>query len=253
MEMLEDLESLFSWLIQHIEIQSVLLIGSGNKLGNGLSPEDLIKMEFSQLQKLTQKLHRLIYSMFFLPQTIVTHLKDGAKGLHAELSLGADIRICHKDATVHFNQLSEGMIPASGGIGFLSALISPAQAKSWHLIKDHIPTNELHQSGFIHRFEKFEESIYIPLLEKISKQSPVARIQCKRSLLETIIGQLDRSIERDSQFAFAGMSTNDWKKWALSQHHKTQPEYTKAKDWSRKLKTEKELELLKLNKGPNLV
>jgi len=55
------------------------------------------------------------------------------------------------------------------------------------------------------------------ILISIAKQAPVARIQAKRSFLETILPELDRALVYEKEFAHGVLATGDWKKALLGE------------------------------------
>lgn len=210
-EMIFELESLFAWCGSHLEINSILLTSVGPIFSAGLDTTELSHASDEKVQKNLIKLQRIIYSMFYLPQTIIIDVKDGATGVGAELTIGGDIRIASLSTQIHFNHLTRGLVPTCGGIGFLGAVISKASAKNWILSSRPIPTEKLTSTGFINELYPDEECAQKYLLE-ISKQSQVARIQAKRSHLESLMPELERAIQFEKDFAFSGMVTGDWKK-----------------------------------------
>ena len=210
-EMIFELESLLSWCAQRIEIHSILLSSTSDIFSCGLDKEEAKNLPEEKLIKNMSKLQKLIYSMFFLPQTIVADLKDGASGLGAELALGADLRLARPGAKIAFNHLSRGITPACGGVGFLGALVPKSFAKNWLLSGRAIASEALTASGLILELYTSTDTAS-EILNSIATQSPVARIQTKRSFLETIMADLDRALSFESQFSTATLATGDWKK-----------------------------------------
>ena len=127
--------------------------------------------------------------MFFLPQTIIANLQGGGVGPGLELAMGADLRIAYKENYFSFDHLKQALIPSGGGIGFSTQLITHSYIRNWLLSPNNIENEALKGSGFIHTFfnKEDEAKTLSNLLENISNQAPVARIQTKRSLLEAIL------------------------------------------------------------------
>lgn len=178
--------------------------------------------------------------MFFLPQTILIDLRHGAIGAAAELAIGADIRFAHEQSSIHFNHLDMGLIPACGGVGFLSTVIPKSTAKNWVLSSQPITMNELISSGFIYK-SYTDETIIKTQMKKISEQSPVARIQAKRSMLESIIPDLEHAMEYEKNFAFGAMYAEDWKRSIKAKLEGKKPEFISAMEFKDILKTHKKL------------
>lgn len=210
-EMIFELESLFSWCVARVEIHSILLTSTTELLSCGLDKEEAKSMAEEKFIKNMNKLQKLIYAMFFLPQTIVVDLKDGATGLGAELALAADIRLARPGTKIAFNHLKLGFTPSCGGIGFLSTIISKSFAKSWILSGTTISNDALLMSGYIHEYYNSADQIE-NVLGSIADQAPVARIQAKRSFLEALMPELDKTLNFEQRFAAGVLATGDWKK-----------------------------------------
>ena len=234
-EMIFELETLFTWLSTHIEIKSIYFTGKGDYFCKGLDDQELAVWSEEKRQKNFEKVQKLIYSMFYLPQTIVVDLKNGCSGLGVELSMGADIRIASSNCTLHFDHLQKGIVPSCGGVGFTNALLGNSIARQWILSSKKVTSQQLLSSQTI--IESYTgESTYMEYLESISTQSEIARIQAKRSLLESIMPEIDRAIKWEKKFSIAGMCTGDWKELAKRGE---QASLTSAKEFSSRLKQER--------------
>lgn len=213
LEMLFELEGLFGWLTAHLEINAVVLTGRGPFFCSGLDREELKMMSEEKLRKYLIRFQKLISGMLCLPQTFICDIRKQSNTMGLELSLGADIRIAHEMATFHFDALQRGWVPCAGGIGLLGLLVGHATARHWTLTTKEIKAQEAKKKGLLaETYEEEESKLLNNLLEKIMAQSPVARIQGKRSLLEAIMPELTRSFEFEPLFSFASLKTNDWKK-----------------------------------------
>jgi enoyl-CoA hydratase/carnithine racemase len=234
-EMIFELETLFTWLSTHIEVKSIYFTGKGDYFCKGLDDEELATWSEEKRQKNFEKVQKLVYSMFYLPQTILVDLKKGCSGLGVELAMGADIRIAHESCNLHFNHLQKGIVPSCGGIGFTNALLGNAVARQWILSSMEVKTASLLATQTI--VESYnEESTYMNFLTNISNQSEIARIQAKRSLLESIMPEIDRTIKWEKRFSIAGMCTGDWRELAK---RGPQANLTNAREFSARLKAEK--------------
>lgn len=208
-----ELEHFFSWLCNHIEVNTVLITGRGNIFSEGMNLLEFSNLENAEFQLLLEKFQKVIYMLFFLPQTLIFDLKEGANGAGAEFAIGGDIRIAQEGVEIKFDHLLKGLVPNCGGIGFLEAIIPPSFVRNWILSGSRISKEQLICSGFIHSFYDESNLNYgKELMEKMSKIPPIARIQAKRSLLEPIISKLDKSIEFESKFSLATLNINDWRK-----------------------------------------
>jgi enoyl-CoA hydratase/carnithine racemase len=213
LEMLFELESLFAWCTTRVEINSIFIDSSTSHFSTGLEYDTLSGTSASQLDKANLKLQKIIFAMMQLPQTIVMDLGDGSETLASEFALGADIRIASKNTKISFNHCHFGLVPAAGGMSMLSALVSPAFARSWVLSGAPIKENVLTESGFLtstYEADSRNETI-TELLSNISKVAPVQRIQAKLGLFETLRPQLETGIVMDRKVAKASMVSEDWR------------------------------------------
>lgn len=211
-DMIFELERFLSWLSEHVEVHAVLFTSRTQTFSTGLDQKEFSKMEDWRMKEIMMKLQKLIYSMFFLPQTIIFDLKESAHGVAAELSIGGDIRLARAGCKISFNHLSDGMIPSCGGIGFLGAFIPKSFVRSWLFGHGAIRQESLVNSGFLTKLYRGDEyNSATRWLTKLSKCSPVSRIQLKRSLLEPLLPQLESALNFETKFFEAALKTGDWK------------------------------------------
>lgn len=208
-----ELNHFFSWLCNHIEVNTVLISGNGSIFSDGINLFEFSNLENSEIQLLLEKFQKIIYMLFFLPQTLIFDLKERAQGAGVEFAIGGDIRIAQEGAEIKLDHLMNGLVPNCGGIGFLGTIISHSYVRNWVLSGDRIPKEQLISSGFIHSF--YDESnldFGKKMMEKISKIPPIARIQAKRSLLEPLLSELEKSMIFESKFSTATLNINDWRR-----------------------------------------
>ncbi len=212
-EMLFELESLLAWTTSKVEIQSILFDSSTDHFSWGVDPQKLPEMSASQLEKLSLKLHKIIYAMMQMPQTIVMDLKNGAANWAMEFALGADIRLCSVNANLRFDHTRFGLSPASGGASFLTHFVSPSFAKNWLSLGCTIPQSQAESSGFIHTSydSTNREDVVQNVLKSISAQAPVQRIQTKLAVFEALRPQIEASLVQDLKIAKASRISEDWK------------------------------------------
>lgn len=238
-QILSDLEALFNWSPHHLEIATIILSSNSTSFGRGLSPIAWAKSSNEEINHFLKRLQQLIYSAFFLPQTIIIDLKKGTENLSAELSLAADLRVADQTATIQFNHLMQGMTPCSGGIGFLSALIPKTSARNWVLGGRAISAEELKAIGFLYQCyeeEKREVSLH-QILEEIAEQAPIQRIQAKRAFLETILKDIELSQQFETAIGRAAYFSEDWREYLLAQIENHPAQFTSPQFLIQKLKT----------------
>lgn len=212
-EMLFELESLLAWCTARVEIVSLYIDSSTAFFSPGVDTEALPQMSATQIEKLQQRLHKIVYALMQLPQTVVMDLGEGCANWASELALGADIRLCAQGAQIKFDHTQWGLIPAAGGMGFLPLVVSPGLARQWVGLGTNISEQQLLSSGFIH-------STYAPearqatvgaFLGAIATQAPVQRIQAKLGHFESQREAFERAYTSDKKIARAALISEDWK------------------------------------------
>lgn len=213
LEMLFELESLFAWCTTRVEINSIVIDSSSSIFSTGLEYETLSGTTASQIDKVNQKLQKIIFAMMQLPQTIIVDLGEGSETLATEFALGADIRIASDTTKVSFNHCHYGLVPAAGGMSMLSTLVSPAFARQWVLSGCEISTKALTESGFVMKTysQSTRTETIAELLQNIYKVAPVQRIQAKLGLFESLRSQFETGIVMDRKIAKASMVSEDWR------------------------------------------
>ncbi len=211
-EFLFELETLLSWCTQRTEISTLFLTSQEDFFSKGLEfgPDS----DKNTIIRLSERIKKITYSFLHLPQTIVFDLRQGAWGMGAELSLGADLRVCHENCDIKFDHLSKGLVAQSGGLSLLGSIVSPAMARNWLLSGETIQRSMLKQSGLIFKAygDSNREELLDDLFLTLKDQAPVERIQTKAALLDCVRSELDRSMEKEQSFSRAAMASEDWKR-----------------------------------------
>ena len=214
--MLAELENLLNWLAGHLEVNAVLFAPASDSslFCQGFDCKELAGLSGAEFKDYLLRLRKIVYGLFHLPQSFVCDLGSGCSGVGIELALGCDIRIARRDSSVEFDFLEKGLVPACGCIGILAEIVGQGFARSWLLGSGAVSGETLLRAGFVaSTYSAGEESDAAGLfLRSIARQAPVARIQSKRSLLESVRPQLERWLEYSHLFSFAGLTNNDWKK-----------------------------------------
>ena len=136
----------------------------------------------------------------------------GAKGLGAELILTGDVRIAHENTTIQFDHLDKGLVPCSGGIGFLSEIVGQSFTRNWIMLGKKVKASELINSGLvIDTYSENQTELVNVIKNKIHSQNSVARIQAKRSLLDTINKSFEAAREFENRYALGVLGSGDWK------------------------------------------
>ena len=235
--MIVELENLVKWLTTKIEINAVLFNSNIDSFGHGLNLYDWEQKGEQKLFQIYKRFQRLVYGMFFLPQTIVVDYGNMARGVGAEFGLCADIRFCRNGAKIEFSKLAEGLVPMSGGVGFLSSLVGKSRAKSW-LLSPFAPSNSaLLESGYITETYPEGESPAQKYVSAIATQSPIARIQTKTSQLQAILPELDKALEFEESYASGCMAFGDWREFMDAKRDDRKPAFKGPREASRDIKS----------------
>ncbi len=218
-EMLFELESLLAWCTSRVEINSIFIDSCTNYFSPGVEAAALPHMNAQQIEKLSTRLHKIIFSMMQMPQTVLIDLGDGAANWAMELALGADIRICSVNAELKFDHARLGLVPAAGGMSFLSHLVPASFARPWLATGLAIPNEQREASGLIHRtYDSTERTDVVhTLLAAVAAQAPVQRIQTKLGLFEAHRQQIEAALVADLKIAKASRISEDWKTRTVEQ------------------------------------
>ena len=212
-EMLFELESLMAWCTTRVEINTICIDSCTPYFSTGVELARLPEASAAQLEKLTARLHNIIFSLMQMPQTVVVDLGDGAANWAMELALGADIRICSVNAEMKFDHARLGLVPAAGGMTFLTHLIGATYARQWLATSENIAMEQARASGLIHKTydsTSRQDSLH-EVLKAVALQAPVQRIQTKLGLFEAQRPQIEASLTADLKIAKAARVSEDWK------------------------------------------
>ena len=215
LKMLNELSSILAWSGNKVEINSILLRPWQDLMPSSLAPGELESMAPPEIKKLLEQLHKLVFSMLYLPQTLVIDLGHRCYDLGGELSLGADLRVASEDIQLQWNHLYFGRSPCSGGSSILPLVVGDSRARQWLLGAPLLRAPELLSSGFLAQTYQAQDEVY-SLLQSLCRQAPVARIQTKRALLENMMGPLNKALETEKSISASALLTEDYKHMAFS-------------------------------------
>lgn len=213
METLFELESLLAWATTHVEVHTLFIESSTDLFSKGYDKEILKKLTIDKLANFTKKLQKINQAIMLLPQTVVIDLQMGANNIAAELATACDIRIANRACSIKFNHARLGLVPCSGGVVQLSAVVGHGNAKNWLLSGRDVNFKKLEATGYI--FDSYtmgdRDEVIQDILASIHNQSPVSRIQTKLAVVECVREQIEKNMNMEKQIAKAAMMTEDWK------------------------------------------
>lgn len=213
LETLFEFESLLAWVTTHVEVQTIFIESSTDIFSIGYNKNVLSKLTIQKLDTFTKKLQKINQAIMLLPQTVVIDIQMGANNIAAELATACDIRIANRACRIKFDHAKLGLVPCSGGVVQLSAVVGHGNAKNWLLSGRDVDFKKLESTGYI--FDSYSmdnrDEVIQDLLTSIHNQSPVSRIQTKLSVIECVREQVETHLRSEKQIAKAAMMTEDWK------------------------------------------
>lgn len=205
---INELETFFNWLPNKLEIASVTF--EFQESNYELFPESIL-MGFNevQLKDYIKKCQKLCWSQLLLPQTIIWNMGETTDFSFWQLALGSDIRICHENVQIGLDSLECGHAPLIAGTHLLNKLFNSSKIKALTQVGIDIEIDDILSTGLAHFKDSFK--LIKSLQTKLSKQSPVARIQYKRSINNQLIINFEQMMEEDLGFILSTLITNDWR------------------------------------------
>ncbi|OIQ15881.1 MAG: hypothetical protein BM556_16415 [Bacteriovorax sp. MedPE-SWde] len=221
---IDELELFFDWVTSKTEIASILIETSDKEL-ELLNQSELKFLDEKAIYNFLKKVQRLSWGQIVLPQTVIWNFQNQVDFLTMELAAGADIRTCGASFTLAFDSLSKGVTPMASGSCLMSKLTNSSIIKA-NLLSNKVENAErLIGLGIIHTICYADE--VRKTLRNISLQSPIARIQFKRSINDELIRNIDELMVQELTFAKATLAIGDWKKWANDKEFSNPREFSK--------------------------
>lgn len=223
-QFINELERFFDWLTNKTEIASVLVETEKDEFYL-IGKNDLKCLNENAINDFLKRVQRVSWAQVVLPQTIIWNFKSTIDFLTLELAAGGDIRTCTPSFRMTFDILSQGICPMSGGASLLARTTGHSILKSYIMTGQTVNADNLIKHGIIHFVDHGEETN--TTLRRISKQSPIARIQFKRSVNDSLIVEIDEVMSKELSFAKASLAIGDWKRWSEDREFANPREYGK--------------------------
>jgi hypothetical protein len=206
-EWLFEMESLMSWLTQHLEVKSVIF------------KFDTSKSEFPYFQfkekgqvsiwQFYKRLRKLIGDIINLPQTSIFNARDGLSGPWLELYLAFDQRVCGPGAHFKWDHLKWGHYPAAGSLSLIQTQGLCSKNSFWMLNCSQVSSQMAYEAGIVHEL-LFNDEDDQAILNKNSLVSSAARIQLKKVLLEKKKHELNKTELHDLACLNGALESRDW-------------------------------------------
>ena len=209
---LKELEDLFDWLSNKVEINSVVFKFASEDI-ELLKKEELRFFDEKTLGNTLQLLARLSWAQVLLPQTVLWSFQKSACPFSLELAMGGDIRYCAPSFSVAFDQLNKGITPMGGMNTLTNEKGNSAKIMQFLLSSQNVGADALISAGLIGK-TLFDENEIEDIVSRIAKQSPMARIQTKRSFNNELIKKMEEVLLEEITFANSTIATGDFKNYA---------------------------------------
>lgn len=202
-----EMESLISWLNQHLEVKSVLFKFDSKK--TNFPYHQFENQKQSYVWQFYKRLRKLINDIAELPQTSIFNAREGLSGPWLELYLVFDQRLCGPSALFKWDHLSWGHYPAAGSLSLIQTEGLCSKNKAWMLNSKKVSSQMAYESGLVHEL-LYNGNDEQEILEKNSYVSSVARIQLKKGLIAKRKHELHKTELHDLACLNGTLESGDW-------------------------------------------
>jgi enoyl-CoA hydratase/carnithine racemase len=208
-EALFECESLLVWCKKHVEIQHVIF-DFHLSWSRGATHVKLQNMTAQKIERIQQKIQSLVQHMLEASQAIIFVLPEVCHNWALELSLGADFRFVSRSGDYRFNHHEFGLMPTVA-MGLLPLMWD--QASAHFLLQAQGPVNLQTAQPFFQIYDASNrEELVAQLLQKLSQQAPIQKIQTKLGLTLPLLEEWSRRRQTLKSVIKAGLMSEDWKK-----------------------------------------
>ena len=148
-----------------------------------------------------------------MPFPVIAAINGYALGGGAEMAISADFRLMSRTAKLGFPETKLGATPGAGGVQKLIRHLGRTKALAWTILAEQLTAEDLHEAGMLYAVTEPEDLLAeaLKLAEKISRLSPAAVAQAKRSVYVSEDADL-RTARRFGLESLAGlMGTVEWR------------------------------------------
>jgi enoyl-CoA hydratase/carnithine racemase len=237
-ELLFELETLFNWLSNHLEIQTLFLTSNHAIFGSGFDHHELSSCSKLRIEKLIKQHQRLIFALFHLPQTLVVDFRQQVAGPSFEFALAADFSIMEKNGTFDCDYLKRGLLPSTGGMGFYERLFGHSVVKKWMMTSEKVSAQDLKNLGVLSDLYQEDErlNLYAEINQRVSLQSQVQRVQAKKMFLNLILADLQKYLDSEISVLSAGLQSMDYQEAAKGLLEERDPHFKNILTFSKEVK-----------------
>lgn len=198
LELIDELNQVFSELAADEETRVVVVTGAGDKAfmaGADVRgfPRLLELRRAGAAKQSTIPGHRMLSGVENFPKPVIAAVNGMALGAGCELALACDIRIAAQSAQFGLPEIKLGLIPGGGGTQRLPRTISVSKAKEMMFTGDAISAEEAKECGLVSRVVPDDElaATVRELAVKLTKRSGASL----KGIKEAVNRGLQTSIE----------------------------------------------------------
>lgn len=152
MEMLRQLNTVFTEAGSNDDIRAVVLQGAGDRaFSTGADIKEFEALEEDEINEWIEFGNRVFNNIEHFPKPIIALIHGFALGGGLELALACDLRIATEDAVFSSPELQHGWLPGWGGITRLKRLVGEAHAKEIIFLSEKISAEKALAIGLVHR------------------------------------------------------------------------------------------------------
>lgn len=167
-------------------IRGVILTGSGAKaFAAGADIRALTEMDEAQVRTYAGEVHELFEWIETLAVPVIAAVNGFALGGGLELALACDMVYASENAKFGLPEVSLGIIPGFGGCVRLQRLVGPGLANEMIFTGRHVASDEASRIGITAQMFSDVDALLAgahETLEKVSRNSPAAVAQAKRTV-----------------------------------------------------------------------
>ncbi|HYC81620.1 MAG TPA: enoyl-CoA hydratase/isomerase family protein [Solirubrobacterales bacterium] len=208
-------------------VRCLVIAGSDGVFASGADIRELESASAEENLAYNRRLRAAVNAVAALPVPTIAALNGHAIGGGLELALACLLRIASREAKLGLPEAKLGIIPATGGLARLPALVSPAVAAELALTGELITGAEAKELGLVNRAVAPERVLdtALELAEKIARVAPLSAQAIVESLRRDVnLPIADANLRVEDRLA-ALLVSRDRREGARAFLERRQPEF----------------------------
>jgi enoyl-CoA hydratase/carnithine racemase len=166
------------------------------------------------------------------PFPVIAAINGYALGGGGEMALSSDFRIMSRTAKFGLPETKIGATPAAGGVQKLIRHVGRTKALEWIILSTHIDAAAMEKAGLLFAVTEPDQLVAtaLDLAEQISRLSPAAIAQAKRSIYVSEDADLQTAQRFGLEALCSLMSTSEWREGVTSFLEKRPPRFVDDSD-----------------------